>query len=79
VQKTVGTGARITLPLSALKVGADSISVFTVDADKKLVPHVVVLGTLLGDRVVIESGIDANMQIVTDARGLQPGQTVIVK
>lgn len=79
VQKTVGSSARITLPLSALKVGADTISVFTVDENKKLVPHLVTLGTLLGDRVVIQSGVDASMQIVTDARGLQPGQVVTVK
>jgi RND family efflux transporter MFP subunit len=79
VQKTAGAVARITLPLSALKVGADTISVFTVDENKKLVSHLVTLGTLLGDRVVIESGVDASMQIVTDARGLQPGQVVTVK
>ncbi len=72
-------GARITLPLSALKVGADSISVFTVDENKKLVAHTVTLGTLLGDRVVIESGLTADMEIVTDARGLQPGQVVNLK
>lgn len=66
----------ITLPLSALKVGADSISVFTVDEDNKLIAHAVTLGQLLGDRVEIESGVTAEMQIVTDARGLQPGQVV---
>jgi RND family efflux transporter MFP subunit len=72
-------GTRITLPLSALKVGADTISVFTVDENKKLVAHTVTLGTLLGDRVVIESGLTADMQIVTDARGLQPGQAILLK
>jgi RND family efflux transporter MFP subunit len=72
-------GKRITLPLSALKVGADTISVFTVDENKKLVAHTVTLGTLLGDRVVIESGLTADMQIVTDARGLQPGQAILLK
>ncbi|MES2006938.1 MAG: efflux RND transporter periplasmic adaptor subunit [Patescibacteria group bacterium] len=70
---------RITLPLSALKVGADSVSVFTLDETNKLVAHTVVLGTLLGDRVVIESGVTADMKIVTDARGLQPGQAVLIK
>lgn len=74
-----GASARITLPLSSLKVGADSISIFTVDENGKLVPHLVTLGTLLGDRVVIESGVTADMKLVVDARGLQPGQSVIVK
>jgi RND family efflux transporter MFP subunit len=69
----------ITLPLSALKVGADAISVFTVDENKKLVAHTVSLGQLLGDRVVIESGVTPDMQLVTDARGLQPGETVDIK
>jgi RND family efflux transporter MFP subunit len=70
---------RITIPLSALKVGTDITTVFTVGDDKRLVPHTVELGTLLGDRVVIVSGITSDMQIVTDARGLQPGQEVLVK
>ncbi len=80
VQKATPLASKtITLPLSALKVGADSISVFTVDENKKLVAHTVTLGQLLGDRVVIASGVDATMLLVTDARGLQPGQTVDVK
>jgi RND family efflux transporter MFP subunit len=78
IQKNTAA-ARITLPLSALKVGADSISVFTADENKKLVAHPVTLGQLLGDRVVIESGVTGDMQVVTDARGLQPGQTVNIQ
>ncbi len=80
VKSSTAASSRITLPLSALKVGADSISVFTVEATtNKLVSNVVTIGTLLGDRVVIEKGVTADMKIVTDARGLQPGQQVIVK
>jgi RND family efflux transporter MFP subunit len=67
-----------TIPLSALKIGSDTIVVFTVDENSKLVPHPVTLGTLLGDRVVISSGVNPDMIIVTDARGLQAGQTVNV-
>lgn len=77
--KAASSTTRITLPLSALKVGADSISVFTLDENNKLVAHTVTLGTLLGDRVVIESGVTADMKIVVDARGLQPGQSVLLK
>lgn len=74
-----GAATRIVLPLSALKVGADSISVFTVDENKRLVAHTVTIGALLGDRAEILSGVEAEMQIVTDARGLQPGELVVVK
>lgn len=69
----------ITIPIAALKIGSDSMMVFTVDAESKLVPHTVELGNLLGDRVEIKSGITSDMIIVTDARGLQAGETVIVK
>lgn len=78
-RKAASAAGPITLPLSALKVGADAISVFTVDEHGALVAHDVTLGELLGDRVVVESGLTPDMQIVTDARGLQPGQTVSVQ
>jgi RND family efflux transporter MFP subunit len=69
----------ITIPLSTLKIGSENIVVFTVDENNKLVPHEVKLGTLMGDRVVISSGLTTDMIIVTDARGLQEGQQVNVK
>jgi RND family efflux transporter MFP subunit len=69
----------ITIPITALKIGSDNIVVFTVDDQSMLVPHEVTLGTLMGDRVEIKSGVTPDMQIVTDARGLQPGEKVIVK
>ncbi len=68
----------LTIPLSALKIGSSNVVVFTVDENKKLVPHEVVLGNLMGDRVEIKSGLTADLVIVTDARGLQPGETVII-
>jgi RND family efflux transporter MFP subunit len=76
--KTVAP-SRITVPISAIKIGPDSASVFTVDDSQKLVSHTVVLGDLLGDRVEIKSGISSDMMIVMDARGLHEGQTVVVK
>ena len=71
--------SRITIPISALKVGTESTMVFTVEEDGTLVAHDVKLGQLLGDRVVIESGITSDMRIVVDARGLKAGDTVTVK
>ncbi len=68
--------AKITVPISALKIGADRTVVFTLDSENKLVAHEVVVGPLLGDRVVITQGATADMAIVTDARGLREGQIV---
>ena len=65
-----------TIPIAALKIGSEKIVVFTVDTENKLVSHPVTIGTLQGDRVQVISGLTAEMQIVTDARGLKPGQTV---
>lgn len=81
-RKTVSpktTVARTTIPISAIKVGADLNQVFTVDEGGVLVAHQVVLGELLGDRVVVRSGLTPEMRIVTDARGLRAGQTVQLK
>lgn len=70
---------QLIVPLTAVKLGADSTSLFTLSADKKLVAHSVTLGTLLGDRVVILSGITESDIIVVDARGLHEGQVVTVE
>lgn len=69
----------ITIPIAALKIGSENIVVFTVDTEQTLIPHEIELGTLLGDRVEIKSGLTSDMRIVTDARGLQAGEKVIVK
>jgi RND family efflux transporter MFP subunit len=70
---------QMVIPLAALKISADTKSVFTVDADGTLVSHDVTIGSLLGDRVVILTGISAEDRIVTDARGLRAGDHVIIK
>lgn len=77
--KKTGATARITIPISAIKVEAEKVSVFTVNTDNTLVSHEVVLGSLLGDRVVITSGLTGDMEIVTDARGLREGEVVDVR
>lgn len=79
-ERTVLTQAldisRLTIPISAIKVGADETVVFTLSDEGTLVAHTVTLGELLGDRVVIREGLTLDMRIVTDARGLRAGQTV---
>lgn len=77
-------GAPLTIPITAVKVGATETDVFTVaslpdgTAGNTLVAHPVTLGELLGDRVVITNGLTPDMTIVTDARGLRAGETVEV-
>ncbi len=68
----------ISIPVSAIKVGASEITVFTV-ASSTLVAHAVTLGELLGDKVVVNSGVTGDMLIVTDARGLHAGEVVEVR
>ena len=70
---------RILIPLSALKVEANRIVVFTVSSENVLVAHEIVEGLIVGEKIVIESGLLPNMFIVTDARGLKEGQTVTLK
>lgn len=70
---------KVSVPIAAIKIGADETVVFTVDENSKLVAHPVTVGSLLGDRVVIQDGVTADMKIVTDARGLRAGQTVEAK
>lgn len=78
-ESKVTTSGPIAIPLSALKIGTDATVVFTVEETGALLAHPVVLGTLLGDRVVITSGLSTDMNIVTDARGLKSGEQVTVK
>ncbi len=74
-QASSGTASRITIPIAAIKVESERVVVFSV-SDDVLVAHPVELGTLLGDRVVIASGLTPEMRIVTDARGLREGEKV---
>lgn len=76
--RNTGTITDYIIPLSALKVSFENTVVFTVSEDSTLVAHEVTIGSLLGDSVIIESGITGDMDIVLDARGLKEGQTVIV-
>ena len=69
----------LSIPISAVKVGSDAMTVFTVSTSSVLVAHTITIGQLQGDRVVISSGITFDMKIVTDARGLREGQVVTIQ
>ncbi len=73
------TSDRIVIPISALKILSSGIVVFTVEPDNTLLAHRVVLGPILGEKVVIAEGLDPALRIVTDARGLKEGDTVSVE
>ncbi|MBI5457294.1 efflux RND transporter periplasmic adaptor subunit [Candidatus Kaiserbacteria bacterium] len=74
---TSPTTARITIPISAVKVESERSVVFTLD-NGVLTAHEVKLGALLGERVVISGGLTPDMRIVVDARGLREGENVEV-
>lgn len=77
----VGTPKKVTelrVPLRALKITAEGPIAFSVKPDSTLEARPVVLGALVGDVVVIQSGIDTTTKIVTDARGLKEGESVEV-
>lgn len=77
-KSTVKEGV-IVLPVSSVKIGTTESLVFTVDAENKLVGHVVTLGDLVGDKIQIIAGVTTDMMLVTDARGLKNGQQVDVQ
>lgn len=69
----------LSIPISAVKVGSDSMTVFTLSSSSALVARPITIGQLQGDRVVVASGLTFDMQIVTDARGLREGQVVTIQ
>jgi len=74
---TMTASSTITIPIVATKITPSGPIVFTV-ASSTLVAHPITLGTLLGDQVTVLSGLTADLLIVTDARRLSDGETVIV-
>jgi len=67
----------IRIPLPAIKLTTTTAYVFTVE-EEKLVAHEVLLGDIQSDTVEILSGIQADWDIVLDARGLADGQRIRV-
>jgi preprotein translocase subunit YajC len=66
------------VPLSALKITPAGVVVFTVSTEGTLSAHKIKEGALLGDQIVILEGVTPDMEIVTDARGLEDGEHVRV-
>lgn len=67
----------LSIPIAAVKITPAGPVVFTVSASSTLVATPVALGAIVGERVVV-SGIPAELEIVTDARGFADGERVVV-
>lgn len=72
------TSSELFVPISAIKVVPEGLTVFTVNDARTLVAHPIPEGTIEGDRMRVRSGLTPDMRIVTDVRGLSAGDTVEV-
>jgi len=70
-------GKAIQIPIAAVKITPAGPIVFTVSASSTLVATPVQLGAIVGERVAV-SGVSADIEIVTDARGFAAGERVVV-
>ncbi|MHB1769507.1 MAG: HlyD family efflux transporter periplasmic adaptor subunit [Minisyncoccota bacterium] len=68
----------LSIPIAAVKMTPNGAVVFTVSTSSAVVAQTVTLGNIIGNTVTILSGVTSDQSIVTDARGLANGQTVIV-
>ncbi|MBY0472659.1 efflux RND transporter periplasmic adaptor subunit [Patescibacteria group bacterium] len=72
------SNSSIMIPIVAAKITPSGPIVFSVSASSTLTQIPITLGTILGDKVIVLSGLTPDMVIVEDARGLSNGQQVIV-
>ncbi len=79
IAKTEGEkgGNYFIIPIVASKITPDGPVVFTVSSST-LVAHPITFGQISGANVRVISGVTADMEIVSDARGLSDGQKIIV-
>lgn len=78
VKPVKNSAADIVIPIVAVKITPTGPVVFTVTASSTLAVHPLTLGSILGDQVVVPSGLTSDMVMVTDARGHTDGEKVIV-
>jgi multidrug efflux pump subunit AcrA (membrane-fusion protein) len=76
-KKNTKANSAIAIPIVAIKVTPSGPVVFTVSASSTLAAMPVTLGAIVGERVLV-SGISADLEIITDARGHTAGERVIV-
>ncbi len=76
-QNVIASPTGITIPIVAAKITPTGPVVFTVSSST-LLANPITLGTILGSQVQVVSGLTPEMDIVSDARGLSDGETVVV-
>ncbi|MDR3571538.1 MAG: HlyD family efflux transporter periplasmic adaptor subunit [Candidatus Pacebacteria bacterium] len=76
-QNQTASSSAITIPIVAAKITPTGPVVFTVSSST-LVAKPIVFGSILGDQVQVTSGLTPDMDIVSDARGLSDGETIVV-
>ncbi len=64
------------VPLASLKVLPTGFALLTVGLDNKVEAILVDVGPIVGDRVLIRSGSSLDDLIITDVRGISPGEEV---
>lgn len=70
----------VLVPTQSVQTGQDGAFVFTVDAKGEAVMRPVTAGRAIGDRTVIEAGLEGGERVVTDGQGkLAPGSKVDIK
>ncbi len=69
---------RILVPLTAVKLGTDTASVFVVNSENILEARTVTLGPVIQDTINIIDGLTADTEIVLDVRGRSAGEVVTV-
>ncbi|OIO30374.1 hypothetical protein AUJ77_03285 [Candidatus Nomurabacteria bacterium CG1_02_43_90] len=70
-------GSYFIIPIVAAKITPDGPVVFTVSSST-LVANPITFGAISGAQVRVLSGVTADMEIVSDARGLSGGQKIMV-
>ncbi len=70
----------VLVPSAAIQTGQDGTFVFVVDDKGVAEMHPVVAGRSIGDKTVVDSGLDAGARVVTDGQAkLAPGSKVEIK
>jgi len=66
----------ISIPISALKITPRGVYVFTVNERSELVSLPIIIGPIVGEKIIVEEGLIGTESIVVDARGLKEGQVI---
>ena len=66
----------ILIPIKSLKINSDGNFVLSVDSNSKIFFKKVEVGEIIGESIVVDSGLNIDDVIVIDARGLKEGQVI---